>query len=825
MSRVYNTLTYDGTEKAFADWGIKSAEREASNQAGDSFAFDLDAAYADAEAWPYGAEITVRIQRTQTGAGWSGGMIHFIGYRVEELTNASPDMQSKHYKFTSAWDYFFNLLTFQQLYGGAGTGAAPEYRSQVVLGQAATGQRQTIGDQMSEIVNYVSAQILAEYGEQKVQVAVDALDFYTPFDAISNITCGEAIMKMVRWLGSGMCSVWMDYTTTPPTLRIVPRNQLPAVALSAPTGVQIKRRDDLTPTAVHLQYKSPITIDGETFNKISHDVAADDGYVDADGNVQGATLDALKNEGRKFGSVLQTFDFEGWSSSRASTTITTAALNVLDLDWWRKKCPELKSVVTLAIAADVNGQIASIAPAQNGETLLGLSRELRTQGSWLPWMNQVGQIQEVEVKAKFSGTVNTPDGRLISLWLAEEKHVKIKVTNLVSGTYYSPPNITYGEPLPFGLAKRVWDIMEAPQYQGTITIDEEMISNVIGIGNVANFTSGRAEWQTMAAQVQQVAYSYDNGKTTVSFGPAKHLGAVDFIEQLRCNRGLRLVNVLGLNRANDPTQQPGVQMPSDAPTENSTGGIGANSVIGVVESHDVRISGNETKLFQALFDGPNKRLIMSGAPWVKESNPGTPQIVINHTYITNPPALAASVVAADGSTAGDEYRKRNVALREMVVLADATGKLKKSYVLASEPVDAGLGTISGGGLQCFKTVEILGDYLRCRAWDGVNQGSVDVLVAKQYNARQSHIHQFVDGILYQFAFTNVNQRVETVVGSSTTNTQIDVLTERYYVDGSYGEDIIWAATVPWSGVTVGDVPLTLLEVLPHRIWARKAVQA
>jgi hypothetical protein len=62
---TFTTLTYNGTEKCLADWGISSATRECSNQAHDHFACDMMLpADTYPDPIPYGGQIILRIGRT-----------------------------------------------------------------------------------------------------------------------------------------------------------------------------------------------------------------------------------------------------------------------------------------------------------------------------------------------------------------------------------------------------------------------------------------------------------------------------------------------------------------------------------------------------------------------------------------------------------------------------------------------------------------------------------------------------------------------------------------------------------------------------------------
>ncbi len=59
---THTTITYNGVEKALADWGISAAQRQVSNQAGDNVAFDMMLAADAADPFPYGAQIIIQIE-------------------------------------------------------------------------------------------------------------------------------------------------------------------------------------------------------------------------------------------------------------------------------------------------------------------------------------------------------------------------------------------------------------------------------------------------------------------------------------------------------------------------------------------------------------------------------------------------------------------------------------------------------------------------------------------------------------------------------------------------------------------------------------------
>jgi hypothetical protein len=300
---TFTTLTYNGTEKSLADWGISEAQRQVSNQAGDNVAFDMMLAADAADPFPYGAQITLQILRISSSvnpinatlpaigaAGFSGGSVFFIGYRVDTFRSGSPALEKLAYKFAGPWEFFFERLVFQKLWWTwNGTENVADWRSQVVLGQsvnALIGPADTIpgsdatnlmsiAQQLKEIAGYVIAETTAAYGTPQLQfdpltASIDGTNYdllvspsanclipdfiagfnvsgktsasanlitvlRAPLDAVNDITCAEAMRKMLRWIGAlGSPVAWFDYTYSPPMLKIGTRDQLPSISLPYP---------------------------------------------------------------------------------------------------------------------------------------------------------------------------------------------------------------------------------------------------------------------------------------------------------------------------------------------------------------------------------------------------------------------------------------------------------------------------------------------------------------------------------------------------------------------------------------------------------------
>jgi len=223
---------------------------------------------------------------------WSGGKTWFVGYRVDNFRTGSPTLEKFDYKFAGPWEFFFERLVFQKLWWTYdGTQNVADYRSQVVLGlsvNALVGPNDTvpssnatnlmsIRQQVAEIIAYVINQTTTDYGSPQLQSdsltsAIDGVnyDLYAtpgtnliipdyvpgyavtgktsagtgataalmttvlraPLDSVNDITCAEAMRKMLRWVGPmGSPVVWFDYNTSPPTLKVGTRDQLPSINL------------------------------------------------------------------------------------------------------------------------------------------------------------------------------------------------------------------------------------------------------------------------------------------------------------------------------------------------------------------------------------------------------------------------------------------------------------------------------------------------------------------------------------------------------------------------------------------------------------------
>lgn len=437
-----------------------------------------------------------------------------------------------------------------------------------------------------------------------------------PLDAANAITCKDALSRCLKWFGGiGSPVIWTDHSTTPPTLRVATKDLLPVKSLPL-TGItvktKIKKRTDLIPGAVHFKYKVSGTFLSQPYSVVLNDVAGfiSGGIVEGTGQLGGLSTiagggistgnqAALMAQARSADSIVGTFDFQGTTVNAASCKISTQTLNLVDPSgtgadggFWANLFPELANVDQSTLKFYNSGSPGvTITDAANPATVY------YSGGSWTG-TNYVNQVVDGQVApwmlASTSSPTNPVGGKTVKAKITvrfaykqkaqgastnyattetvgyHEKNIVVTLTTLTTGTYYSSPQTSYGEPLPYGLAGYILALESIPQYEGSIAVQEQEITDICPIGNVLNITGGLAEWKTMKACIQAVRYS-DNGQTEITFGPAKHLSPAQFKDRFKRNMGPREYLMI----ATDPMNQsnPGsAQLGNNIPALNSTDG-------------------------------------------------------------------------------------------------------------------------------------------------------------------------------------------------------------------------------------------------------------
>jgi hypothetical protein len=336
--------------------------------------------------------------------------------------------------------------------------------------------------------------------------------------------------------------------------------------------LKIKRRDDLIPPGVHLKYRVTSKYNNNLYVQVINDVATTIAGVTREGvgatgalcniatfisapstYLDSGTQTTLQTNGRTFGAKMATLDFEGVNTLAVNVTsqaigLSTGTLSGATLAMCQALWPEFQNVSSLATytgssfkvlddtGADITSEIGSSA-GQYGYFLL--DPHIPT---WLANTITSGNplAKQATIIGSFAYTENaqTPAGALTKGSVAfHEKHARCTLCQLAAGTY---AQAAAAEVVPYGLAGFIYNIEKAPQYEGSVSLQEAEVTDLCPLGNNLNIiNSANAEWTTMAACIQNVTYDLLAGRTTLNFGPPPHLGAPYLAEQLRANRGPR----------------------------------------------------------------------------------------------------------------------------------------------------------------------------------------------------------------------------------------------------------------------------------------------
>lgn len=517
------SLTYNGTTKSLEAWKIKNLQRTQRSQGADRVTFEIGGTDVDeAPLFSYGDTLSFKNNSTT----W------FTGIVIREPRFGNTTSEALKYELAGPW-WYLEDLTYQQMWKV--NGGDFKQKSRVILGQDMLGNSIDSGAALTDIIQYAIAL------ERPLALGTIDPDSTIPKDENHNITCAEAIQKILRWHPD--CVAYWDYSTTPhPTLHIRKRGNLSSTILDLTAGtnlseVNITPRYDLQRSSVVIRYEVTGTTDGDAWS----DITTDAWPAEATGNEIGAMVLTLPLDGGKESFIyqkVQTREIQTDVSDPTALTATTA--------YWKKLIPALKaSSVSDIMFHDIPGEtvgtkflraLADIDDIDsNGDPLaldVSLPNEL-VKGSITDWMMDVSIGVEAQAQTLSAYISFNVDGQPQDPVLFSQL---ITATDATTRTYSKLQTFEGGEPVPTGLAHDLYDALNTLQYEGTVTLAEEECSGSTPVGKTLNIDNGRSEWGTMDALIQEVHENVDTGTTRIHFGPVEHLGGKNLLELLRVSR-------------------------------------------------------------------------------------------------------------------------------------------------------------------------------------------------------------------------------------------------------------------------------------------------
>ena len=561
------TLEFGGVEKSFADWGISlnGAGLEEQNLALSTYRFSLaTSAITDDPLIGFEVKVIIRGNRTGGGTSWSGGFVKFIGWRLDIVHDGRPEWVGGHYTFGNAW-YWLSAMLYQQPRSSITiAGQQFPFTTDLALFQRLNTSTIIIdpitnGQQISDILTYALGVLTPFLGAAPFAIGTIAPALYLPVFNCKEVSCAGAIAKCLEL--SPECTLDFDYTTgggTPiQTINVIPRSARTARTLALANGTDHKSvRIAPRPT---LQLRSVIIFFRITYvdNGVPKCAFVKDKY-----GPHGANSASDPDSGPRV--LIQTFDLQGGSFAQLSAFLdsttchanTGATNNANRLNFWKALCPELAQTGV----SDLTIEDATItaAQAQNGyaagDTVSLASFPYQLHDSMVAdWMTLSGgaAVSAIRVKiaavAKYKLTQKASaggharptadytggDGKKIYAYLT--------ITNAPAGNY-TTSDITGGEDVPTGIAQAIYEAQSVLQFSGEDVRVRAAAQNDAGdgplvkLGNTLNLSGGRAEWATMAAQIQSLRTDDGTGAVSITFGPASHLNANDLAALWLYNR-------------------------------------------------------------------------------------------------------------------------------------------------------------------------------------------------------------------------------------------------------------------------------------------------
>jgi hypothetical protein len=365
------------------------------------------------------------------------------------------------------------------------------YKSRVILGQDISGTRITIGQQITDVINYAIS-----CGANLAIAAID-IPVNIPLDECKDLSCADVIRRLLRWGPDTICH--LDYSSEVPEISFLRRSQMQSISVDISSNVSdfsIQPRHDLQVPAVVLKFETTNSVNGKTWKE-----AVQQKFPDT------AT-------GMEFGALVLTINLEGSSANYVIQNITTAEIDTSSVAWWQAHIPSLSNISTTNVSIDNVSRISL------------LPNEL-ISGSVAPWMNKMTETDVVRCKVSYFDSNESIVDREVA--------VRIVATDATTGSYNKLMSLTTAEEIPANLADQIYNSVNPLQYDGMITtVAAEAVDDYFG--KTLNIINGQSAWEAMNAVIQEVSEHLDSGKTMIKFGPAKHLGAADLAELTRSGR-------------------------------------------------------------------------------------------------------------------------------------------------------------------------------------------------------------------------------------------------------------------------------------------------
>lgn len=614
--------------KTFAEWGLTQPVISYSSQDADVARFTYVGVWEKAdELFSYGE----RIRILRDGVQW------FVGTVIS--TPLMAEARSERIEFTvkGPWLYFEEHVFQQPWASWNGLVAVNIDCSHLIFNAGTGGILISTRTQITTVLDFLLAQYANDPPFQyDVANILPGEELFAPWHEDRDLSCAQVLQQELRWHRNAV--VWFDYETSPPSLHIRLRPQLAAVEVAMPSGTgpravrgkvlgaMFAPRHDLVRPSVVIRYESRNTVNGTSKGQLIVDNWP------------------LTATGKEFGAWDASVDLLGFTKTTIKGSLVCSQKNYTNANWWRNHEPKLNSgqIVNLEIS-DIkvftpSQFLTGSAPLTEVADPAAYPQEL-VEGQIAPWMEMedgtplAWRHEKITAKAKFQ-YYSQPGGAGTPIKLSEYDSMEVSVSLIATTapqgetSYETTESFEGGDPQPIGLAKFLYEAVSVLEYSGSLTLKEEEVSGVVGMGNVLNVTGGRPEWAGMNALVQSVTEDIENGETRIEVGPPEQLGPQDLVELLKVGRRrMRWTNPLLIEEGDASFEE--LALGKAMPNSDSGMGPSQRSYVALTPDKQPDANGNVTAITLDAKNGKREmRQAAQGATvYIKEEmyGAGTPE--------------------------------------------------------------------------------------------------------------------------------------------------------------------------------------------------------
>jgi hypothetical protein len=308
--------------------------------------------------------------------------------------------------------------------------------------------------------------------------------------------------------------------------------------------------------------------------------------------------------GREIGAVVQTIQLAGGrlqaqtqrQQIRSRQLPAMSGSNPALVAWFLEKFPTYASPANPAVFDPIRHHGATITAVGRKSTLPyelmegslqdWMRKKLPTYPSSGPFAGTVVWSDNPSNKYSFedaedvitftlSYTVNDNSGSPLRSVTDEKVTAAITVVDCESGRYSRLTNdVSGGETVPVGLARSLYEALNAVHYQGTVDTVASEITGDLNIGFRLLLAGGNPAWASMSAVIQSITNNLDTGMTTIQVGPPDHLTPGQVLDLRRANRARKPSSGSGVRISGETGDGNSVDLASAQPKNNAVHGPG-----------------------------------------------------------------------------------------------------------------------------------------------------------------------------------------------------------------------------------------------------------